>query len=357
MFYKLSGVRYFSYTKARPHFRVPFERNVALTLFAAAVLAPWIVGEMTLTSYLQPWLIWTAAALGLNLIVGWAGQLHLGYASVMGVGAYAATHAARAGVPWEIAFIIGGIASAIVGSVFSIAALRVKGLYLALTTLAMQFVFDWSVIHLSFVSGGALSSLSAPDLTLLGVEITGAKGYYYAALFWCILVTIFMMNLRRTSLGRALMAVRNKDYAAEVLGVRSFWFKLVAFAASSFIAGVSGAVLIAAFYHIVTPDQFSTQVSIQILAMVIVGGLGSIIGTYFGTALILIMPGLIAAAFDAVATGLDLRVNVETLAHLPHAAYGALIMGCLLWEPLGLGRIYGNLRNYLMVWPFGYVKK
>lgn len=357
MFYKMSGTRYFSYTKARPLYSVPFERYLALALLIAAILAPWFIGELTLTSYLQPWLIWTAAALGLNLIVGWAGQLHLGYAAVMGVGAYAATHAARAGVPWEIAFILGGVASAVVGSVFSIAALRVKGLYLALTTLAMQFVFDWSVVHLSFISGGALSSLRAPDLALLGFEITGSKGYYYTALLWCILVTIFMMNLRRTSLGRALLAVRNKDYAAEILGVRSFQFKLIAFAASSFIAGISGAILVAAFYHIVTPDQFTTQISIQILAMVIVGGLGSIIGTYLGTALILIMPGLIAGSFDTVAEAFDMRINLEILAHLPHAAYGALIMGCLLWEPLGLGRVYGNLRSYLMVWPFGYGKK
>ncbi len=357
MFYKLAGVRHFDYASDRAIYRVPFERNAALALLAAAVAAPWVLSDLTITSYLLPWLVWTAAALGLNLVVGWAGQMHLGYAAVMGVGAYTATHAARAGLPWELGFVLGGLASALVGSVFSIAALRVKGLYLAITTLAMQFVIDWSVTHVPAISGGALASLRAPDLALAGIKITGTAGYYYVALAWCVMVTLFMLNLRRTALGRALVAVREKDYAAEILGVRSFKFKFVGFAASSFIAGVSGAVLVAAFYHMVTPEQFSTHVSIQVLAMVIVGGLGSVIGTYFGTALILIMPGIIAALFDGVTGALQMQVNVETLAHLPKAVYGALIMGCLLWEPLGLGRLYGNLRSYLMVWPFGYVKK
>lgn len=357
MFYKLAGVRHFDYDSDRAIYRVPFERNAVFTLAIAAVTAPAVFSELTITSYLLPWLVWTAAALGLNLVAGWAGQMHLGYAAVMGVGAYAATHAVRAGIPWEIGFLLGGLASALIGSIFSVAALRVKGLYLAITTLAMQFVIDWSVTHVHAISGGALASLRAPDLKLAGIGITGTAGYYYVALSWCIIVTLFMLNLRRTALGRALVAVREKDYAAEILGIRSFKFKLVAFAASSFIAGVSGAVLIAVFYHIATPDQFSAQVSIQVLAMVIVGGLGSIIGTYFGTALILIMPGTVAALFQWVTDALSLRINVETLAHLPNAAYGALIMSCLLLEPLGLGRIYGNLRSYLMVWPFGYVKK
>ena len=357
MLYKLAGVRHFDYASDRAIYRVPFERKGAFALLVVAAAAPFLISDLVVTSYLLPWLIWTAAALGLNLVVGWAGQLHLGYAAVMGVGAYAATHAARAGLPWELAFIIGGVAAAIVGSVFSIAALRVKGLYLAITTLAMQFVIDWSVTHIPAISGGALASLRAPDLAVAALKITGIAGYYYVALAWCVMVTVFMLNLRRTALGRALIAVREKDYAAEILGVRAFEFKFIAFAASSFIAGVSGAVLVAAFYHMVTPEQFSIQVSIQVLAMVIVGGLGSIIGTYFGTALIMIMPGVIAAFFHGATGVLNLRVNVETLAHLPNAAYGMLIIGCLLWEPLGLGRLYGNLRRYLMVWPFGFVKK
>jgi branched-chain amino acid transport system permease protein len=166
-----------------------------------------------------------------------------------------------------------------------------------------------------------------------------------------------MLNLRRTALGRALVAVREKDFAAAVIGVHSFRYKLVAFATSSFIGGVSGAILIFTFYRAVTPEQFAVNVSIELLAMVIVGGLGSIIGSYFGAAFILLMPGLMNSLIGWLATLAGARLGVEALAHIPHAVYGALIILFLLVEPMGLGKMYANLRNYLLVWPFGYARK
>jgi branched-chain amino acid transport system permease protein len=326
-------------------------------LLVLALAAPLYMNTLYLSSYMLPWLVWTAAALGLNLILGWAGQFHLGYAAVMGIGAYSAVHAQRAGIPWEIAIVLAGLMAAAIGSIFAFAALRVKGLYLALSTLALQFVMDWTISHVPAISGGTQATLQAPDIRLLGWPVTSDAGLFYVALVWCILVTTFMLNLRRTALGRALVAVREKDYAAAVIGVNSFYFKLVAFATSSFIAGVSGAVLIGTFYHAVTPEQFSVDISIQALAMVIVGGLGSIIGSYFGAAFILLMPGLMNAFISWLAAQFGFSLGIETLAHLPHALYGALIIGFLLIEPLGLGKIYGNIRDYLLVWPFGYVKK
>jgi branched-chain amino acid transport system permease protein len=275
----------------------------------------------------------------------------------MGIGAYAAVHAQRNGVPWEIAIVLAGLTAAVIGSVFAFAALRVKGLYLALSTLALQFVMDWTISHVPAISGGTQATLQAPDIRILGQAITSDAGLYYVALVWCVLVTTFMLNLRRTALGRALVAVREKDYAAAVIGVNSFYFKLVAFATSSFMAGVSGAILIGTFYHAVTPEQFSVDVSIQALAMVIVGGLGSIIGSYFGAAFILLMPGAMNAFISWLTEQFGFSLGIETLAHLPHALYGALIIGFLLIEPLGLGKIYNNIREYLLVWPFGYVKK
>jgi branched-chain amino acid transport system permease protein len=275
----------------------------------------------------------------------------------MGIGAYAAVHATRSGVPWEIAIVLGGLTAAAIGLVFAFASLRVKGLYLALSTLALQFVMDWTIAHVPAISGGTQATLQAPDIRLLGIPIRSEVGLYYIALAWCVLVTLFMLNLRRTALGRALVAVREKDYAAAVIGVNSFYFKLVAFAASSFIGGVTGAILIGTFYHAVTPEQFSVDVSIQALAMVIVGGLGSIIGSYFGAGFILLMPGLMNSFISWLAMKFGVSLGIETLAHLPHALYGALIILFLLIEPLGLGKIYGNIRDYLLVWPFGYVKK
>ena len=146
-------------------------------------------------------------------------------------------------------------------------------------------------------------------------------------------------------------------FAAAVIGVHSLYYKLVAFATSSFIGGVSGAILIFTFYRAATPEQFAVNVSIELLAMVIVGGLGSIIGSYFGAAFILLMPGLMNSLIAWLAQLAGASLGVETLAHIPHAVYGALIIVFLLVEPMGLGKMYTNLRNYLLVWPFGYARK
>ena len=357
MLYRQAGIFHTDYARDRALFPIPFERRAMLVLFAFALAAPMLLSSLTLTSYVLPWLIWTSAVLGLNLIIGWAGQFHFGYAAVMGIGAYASVHAARNGVPWEIAIILGGLMAAVVGVVFAFAALRVKGLYLALSTLAMQFVMDWVISHVPAISGGVSATLQASAPRLLGQPITSEYGLYLIALAWCALVTSFMLNLRRTGLGRALVAVREKDYAAAVIGVRSFYYKLVAFAVSAFIGGVSGAILIFCYYQAVTPEQFSVNVSIQLLAMVIVGGLGSIIGSYIGTAFILLLPGQIHTFVAWVSDFFGLNIGVEALSHIPHMVYGASIIVVLLIEPMGLGKLYGNIRNYLMVWPFGYQRK
>ena len=357
MIFRQAGVFHTSYAADRELFPLPADRWAVIALLVFAVLAPWLVSSLTLSSHLLPWLVWTSAALGLNLILGWAGQFHFGYAAIMGIGAYAAVHATRNGIPWEIAVVMGGVAATVIGVTFAFAALRVKGLYLALSTLALQFVMDWTISHVHAISGGPQATLQAPQLRLLGFAVTSETGLYYVALGWCLVVTLFMLNLRRTALGRALVAVREKDYAAAVIGVNSFYYKLVAFATSSFIGGVSGAVLIFTFYRAVTPEQFAVNVSIELLAMVIVGGLSSIIGSFFGAAFILLMPGQINALIAWLAGQFGLQLGVEVLAHIPNAVYGALIILFLLVEPMGLGKLYGNVRNYLMVWPFGYSRK
>ena len=357
MFFRQAGIFHTSYADYRRLFPIPADRFMISALLFFALVSPWVVSSLTLTSYMLPWLVWTSATLGLNLIIGWAGQFHFGYAAVMGIGAYTSVHAARSGIPWELAVVLGGAMAAGRGVVFAFAALRVKGLYLALSTLALQFVVDWVISHVPAISGGVSATLQAPAMRLLDVPITSDAGLYYVALGWCVLVTVFMLNLRRTALGRALVAVREKDFAAAVIGVQSFYYKLIAFATSSFIGGVSGAMLIFTFYRAVTAEQFSVNVSIELLAMVIVGGLGSIIGSWFGAAFILLMPSQMnhLIAWLAQAVGIDL--GVETLAHIPHVVYGALIIVFLVVEPMGLGKLYGNIRNYLMLWPFGYARK
>lgn len=357
MFYRLSGIRHTNYIADSRLFNVPADRNMLIFVCVIGLLVPWLVDGYYVTSFILPWLIWTAAALGLNLVTGWAGQLHLGYAAVMAVGAYSAVHAARFGIPWEFALLIAGASAAAIGTLFAFAALRVKGLYLALTTLAMQFVMDWVLSHSPALTGGSHASLQSPTFRLLGQPVTSDAALYYVALAWCAIVTIFLLNMRRTGLGRALVAVREKDFAAAILGVNSFYYKIVAFAASAFIAGVSGAILVVTYYFLVTPEQFTVNVSIQVLAMVIVGGLASIIGTYFGVALILLAPGVVNNLFAMFSGFFGMRFSPETLAHVPNAVYGALIIGFLIIEPLGLGKIYRNVRDYFLVWPFDQLKK
>jgi branched-chain amino acid transport system permease protein len=357
MLFRQAGIHHTNYAGDRALFPILADRWMIVGLLVLALTAPLTASSLTLSSYLLPWLVWTSATLGLNLILGWAGQFHFGYAAIMGIGAYAAVYGARNGIPWEIAVALGGLASTVIGSTFAFAALRVKGLYLALSTLALQFVMDWVISHVPAISGGTQATLQAPPMKLLGQPVTSEVGFYYVALGWCLIVTLFMLNLRRTALGRALVAVREKDFAAAVIGVHSFRYKLVAFATSSFIGGVSGAILIFTFYRAVTPEQFAVNVSIEVLAMVIVGGLGSIIGSYFGAAFILLMPGLMNSLIGWLAALAGARLGVEALAHIPHAVYGALIIIFLLVEPMGLGKMYANLRNYLLVWPFGYARK
>ncbi|HEX5600291.1 MAG: branched-chain amino acid ABC transporter permease [Pseudomonadota bacterium] len=356
MFYRLAGVRHTTYRSARRLYPVPFDRHLLTAITVIAIAAPFLFSPLALNSYLLPWIIWSTAALGLNLLMGWAGQIHLGYAAVMAIGAYTSIHSVRAGVPFEISLILAGLAAAAIGFIFGAAALRVKGLYLAVTTLAMQSIVDWTIVHVPAISGGSQATLQAPPLTVLGWPITSDAGRYWFALATCAVVTTFLLNVNRTSLGRALVAVREKDFAAAIIGVNPFKYKLLAFWCSSFIGGVTGAVLAFCYYRAVTPEQFHLEVSIQAVAMVIVGGLGSVLGSFFGAGLVLLAPIFLNNLVSAVAAALNLPLYADIISHIPLVLYGALIVGFLLYEPLGLAKIYDNVRNYFLVWPFRHTR-
>jgi branched-chain amino acid transport system permease protein len=355
--YRLAGIRHRSYESDRQLWPLPFDRLLVGAVAAFALAAPAILPPLYLDSYLLPVVVWATAALGLNLLMGWAGQVHLGYAAVMAIGAYGSIHLARAGLPFPLAVLGAGVASAVIGIVFGGAALRVKGLYLAITTLAMQFIVEFVVAHVPAISGGTQATLQAPRFSLFGLPIVDPRGRYYVALLVCAVVTSFMLNLGRTSFGRALMTIRDKDYAAEVIGVDTFRFKLLAFWTSSFIGGVAGAAIAFCYYGAVTPEQFNLDVSISAVAMVIVGGMGSVLGSFFGTALVLLAPIILNNLVASLARGLSLGLSQEAISHIPLVLYGALIIGFLMAEPLGLAKIYDNMRNYLLVWPFRHARR
>jgi branched-chain amino acid transport system permease protein len=356
MLYRLAGVRHTSYRSARRLFPVPFDRRLATAALLVAIAAPLLASPLQLNSYLIPWVVWSTAALGLNLLMGWAGQVHLGYAAVMAIGAYTAIHAVRAGIPFEAALVAGGLASSCIGLLFGAAALRVKGLYLAVTTLAMQSLVDWTIVHVPTISGGSQATLQTPVIRLAGWPIETDAGRYWLALAVCVAVAVFLLNVGRTSLGRALIAVREKDFAAAIIGVSPFKYKLLAFWCSSFIGGVAGAVLAFCYYRAVTPEQFHLEVSIQAVAMVIVGGLGSVLGSFFGAGLVLLAPIFLNNLVGWMAAALSLPLHAEILSHIPLVLYGALIVGFLVLEPLGLAKVYDNVRNYLLVWPFRHAR-
>lgn len=357
MFYRRAGIRRTRYQDERQIWPLPFDRALVIVVFLLALAAPFFLDRLYLVGYLLPWIIWSTAALGLNFLMGGAGQIHLGYGAVIAIGAYGSVHMVRAGVPFEIAMIGGGLLSASIGIVFGAAALRVKGLYLAMATLAMQYIVDFVIIHFPAISGGGMATIQVPRVSFLGVAVVGDAPTYYVALFVCVVVTLFMLNVKRSSLGRALAAVREKDYAAAVIGVNTFRYKLLAFWVSSFIGGVVGSVLAVCYYRAISPEQFHLELSIQLVAMVIVGGLGSVLGSFFGAALILFAPILLNQAIGFMASGMGFAITADLRAHIPLMLYGAMIIGFLLWEPLGLAKIYSNMRNYFLVWPFRHARQ
>lgn len=357
MFFRRAGISHTRYQQERQLWPLPIDRLTVLAVLAFLIAAPFILDRLYIVSYLLPLIIWSSAALGLNLLMGGAGQIHLGYGAVIGIGAYTAVHMMRAGIPFELAMIGGGLAAGAIGIVFGASALRIKGLYLAMATLAMQYIVDFVIVQFPAISGGSQASLQVPPVSFLGFPIQGDRTPYYVALFICAMITLFMLNVRRTSFGRALVAIREKDYAASIIGVDPFRYKLLAFWVSSFVGGLMGAVLATCYYRAISPDQFHLDLSVQLVAMVIVGGLGSVLGVFFGVSLILFAPILLNQTIALVADTTGLTLPMDLRAHLPLMLYGGLIMGFLLLEPLGLAKIYSNIRNYFLVWPFRHSRQ
>lgn len=356
MFYRLSGTFHTNYQADRKLWKIPADRWQIIIVFVLALLAPLYVSPLYLGSYVLPWVIWSAAALSLTLLMGMAGQLHFGFAAVMAIGAYSSIHLVRAGIPFEIALLLSGIIAAVIGAIFGAAALRVKGLYLVMATLAMQYLVDWVVVNVPWISGGAHATLRTPAVSFLFMDISSLASRYWLALAWAALITIFYLNVKRTSFGRSLVAIRDKDFAAAVIGVDPFKTKLMAFFTSSFLGGVSGAILAFCYYRAVTPEQFGFNVSIQLVAMVLVGGLGSVIGSYLGAGFVLLAPIFLTNLIAGLASSGWVPVSQNFLSHLPLMIYGAMIIGFLLFEPLGLAKIYDNIRKYFLVWPFRHAR-
>jgi branched-chain amino acid transport system permease protein len=323
---------------------------IALVVIAFAVV-PFVASDYLIRAILIPFLILSLAALGLNLLTGYCGQVSIGHGAFMAVGAYAAYNIALR-LPWMnilVVFVLAGLAAALVGMIFGIPSLRIKGLYLAVATLAAQFFFDWVFARVKWFTNYAPSgSVSVPDVALLGLVLNTPQKKYLFVLAIVALFALIAKNLVRGHVGRSWMAIRDMDVAAEVIGIRPMAAKLSAFAVSSFYVGVAGALW--GFIHLGSwePLAFSINLSLNLLFMIIIGGLGSILGSFFGAAFIIVLPIML----NQLPAALGIPISTAMVSHLEFMIFGALIIFFLIVEPHGLARLWAIGKEKLRLWPF-----
>lgn len=309
------------------------------------ISSDYIVGLATLCG------IAAIGAIGLNILTGFTGQISIGVGAFLGVGGYtSAILTAKLGLSFWIALPLAGLITAIVGAVFSIPSLRLKGLYLAIATLAAQVIILFIISRWDSLTGGTAGMvLQRPSIG--SFVFATETSYYFLMLFVLLITTIFALNLFRSRVGRAFIAVRDRDIAAEVIGIDLFKYKVLAFSVSSFFVGMAG-VLLGHYTMIVSPELYSIGVSIEYLAMILVGGLGSVFGSIYGAVFITLLPVFLRTGIDAVS-----GVFPQIAGHLvgfKEVVFGLVIILFLIYEPEGLAKIWKNIKDYFKLWPFSY---
>jgi branched-chain amino acid transport system permease protein len=303
------------------------------------------------SAILIPFLILSLAALGLNILTGYTGQLSLGTAGFMAVGAFAAYNFMLRvpGMPILVAFLLAGLTAALVGIAFGLPSLRIKGFYLAVATLAAQFFIEWVLIKFGWFSNYNPSGvIDAQAIVILGYEFDTPRSKYLLTLAIVAVLALAAKNIVRCNTGRTWMAVRDMDVAAEVIGINILKAKLLAFAVSSFYCGVAGALWAYAYLRSVEPAAFTLDRSFQILFMIIIGGVGSILGSFLGAAFIVLLPILLNIGGKALFPG----VSTSLLSNLELVIFGAMIIFFLAVEPHGLARLWQIAKEKLRLWPF-----
>ena len=358
MFYREAGQFKTTYAADQALFPIRQDRYaMAVILAIAFVGVPLFASDYWLTALLIPFLVFTLATLGLNILTGYAGQLSLGTAAFMAVGAVAAYNFQLRipGMPVLLSFVLGGLSAAMVGMVFGLPSLRIKGFYLAVATLAAQFFVPWLVTKVGWFSNYSASGvITAQPIVILGMAFDSPQKKYLLVLGIVGVLALLAKNLVRSRIGRAWMAVRDMDVAAEVIGIRILRTKLIAFAVSSFYCGIAGALYAFAYLGSVEPDGFNLDLSFRILFMVIVGGVGSILGSFLGAAFITLMPIFLEVLLTQarIAFNLNLDPGVTSMAQL--LVFGGLIIFFLIVEPHGLARLWQIAKEKLRLWPFPY---
>ncbi|HSH90576.1 MAG TPA: branched-chain amino acid ABC transporter permease [Ramlibacter sp.] len=356
MLYRENGQFKTSYEADQQIFPILQDRwAIALILVVAFVAVPLFASEYTFRAILIPFLILALAAIGVNILVGYCGQISLGSGAFMAVGAYAAYNCLIRidHIPLIVAILLGGFFATVVGIIFGIPSLRVRGLYLAVATLAAQFFCDWAFLRIKwFTNYTSSGSVSVSNLQVMGWNIVTPVDKYLFCLGFLAVFALLAKNLVRGAIGREWMAIRDMDVAAAVIGIRPMYAKLTAFAVSSFIVGVAGALW--AFVHLGgwEPAAFSVDRSFQLLFMVIIGGMGSIMGCFFGAAFIVVLPIFLNQALPALGELVGVTISTAGITHTEFMIFGALIVWFLIVEPHGLARLWSIGKQKLRLWPF-----
>ena len=355
MLYQEAGQLSTSYAAERRTFRLRQDRlGLWLLLGFAFIAVPFLGNDYWFSAILVPLLVLSLAGLGLNLLTGYAGQLSLGSAAFMAVGAFAAYNLQLRvpGLPLLVSFGLGGVIAALVAVLFGLPSLRIKGFYLLVATLAAQFVVEWVLTRFSwFTNDNASGVITSPPLLIAGWDFSSPCGRYLLTL--TVVVVLFWLgkNLVRSELGRNWMAVRDMDTAAAVIGIRLFKAKLLAFAISGFYLGIAGSLWAFAYLGTVEPHGFDLSRSFQVLFIIIIGGLGSVLGNFLGAAFIVLFPILLANVCGFLPAGL---IDSGQLENIQKMLFGALIIAFLIKEPEGLARLWQRFRQRARVWPLRY---
>jgi branched-chain amino acid transport system permease protein len=356
MLYREAGQFKSTYGQDQQIFPILQDR-VAMTalLLVAFIVVPIFGDQYWLSALITPFLILALAALGLNILTGYAGQLSLGTAAFMAVGAFMAYNAMLRipHMPVLGAFAIGGLCAALVGVAFGLPSLRIKGLYLAVATLACQFFVLWLINRVGWFSNHSSSGvITAQRMQILGYEFVSPASKYLLTLGIVAVMALAAKNLMRSETGRAFMAVRDMDVAAAVIGIPMLRTKLLAFAISSFYCGVAGALYAFCYLGTVEPEAFTLDLSFRVLFMIIIGGVGSILGSFLGAAFITLFPiflNLLAKSFEHT---LGVELNHAMVSNTEAIIFGALIIFFLIVEPAGLARMWQITKEKLRLWPF-----
>lgn len=358
MLYRENGQYKTSYAADQQIFPVAQDRIAIVALLMVTIfLVPALANGYVIRAILLPFLIISLAAIGINILVGYCGQISLGSGAFMAVGAYSAYNlfARVPGVPLLVVIIFGGLCATLFGLLFGLPSLRVKGLYLAVTTLAAQFFSDWAFLRIGWLTNHSLTgAVSVSGLSVFGIPISSDLSKYWFCLIILILTALISKNLVRGPLGREWMAIRDMDVAATVIGIRPVHAKLSAFAVSSFIIGVAGVLWGFVYLNAWEPAAFSIHISIQLLFIVIIGGMGSIMGAFFGSAFVVILPIFLSQVLPLVLTPFGISLSTAALAHTELMIFGSLTVWFLIVEPKGIARMWSIGREKLRLWPFPY---